>query len=667
MSIISKILYPTSLKRLILFVCVDILLISFSLYLAFLLRFEFNIPQKHFNLFASTLPLFILIKLILFTCFKMYRITWRYVGIKDLMNIINAVIVSGSILMALILAPLPSFIPAHSPFIFTDFPTTGFPRSVFLIDGAISILLISWFRMSKRLFREIYKNRRALVNSGKKTIIVGAGNTGEMILRDMARNNFSTFYPVGFLDDDVNKSGNYIHGVKVLGKTSELGQIVLKYSAEAVIVAIPSLNHQTLKGIYNSAKECGVRTVKIVPRIYDFQRPDVNLKNLEDISIEDLIGRQIVNVDYAGIETFLKEKTILITGAGGSIGSEIAMQTCAFQPGHIVLLDVDETALHHMELKIHKTYPQFFNCRKEQASSCPPQWINTDNRVSFIVGDIRDEKRLDSVFKAFKPEIVFHAAAYKHVPMMEYNPLEAVKVNIFGTHHLVKVSVNHGVKKFIMISTDKAVRPTSIMGATKRMAEYICQAFNEDRGQNKADCAKTEFISVRFGNVLGSRGSVLPLFMEQLKYGGPLTVTHKDMQRYFMTIPEAVSLVLQASIIGKDGEVLVLDMGKPIRVLKLAEELINIHGLEPYKDIDIIFTGLRPGEKMFEEILTAEEGTVASKHEKVFIAKNGTTYSMEKIKEILLEFEALLKEPVLDNHKVIKHTLRKYIKHFGEA
>ncbi|OGW74560.1 MAG: UDP-N-acetylglucosamine 4,6-dehydratase [Nitrospirae bacterium RIFCSPHIGHO2_02_FULL_40_19] len=674
MSIISKILYPTSLKRLILFVCVDILLISFSLYLAFLLRFEFNIPQKHFNLFASTLPLFILIKLILFTCFKMYRITWRYVGIKDLMNIINAVIVSGSILMALILAPLPSFIPAHSPFIFTDFPTTGFPRSVFLIDGAISILLISWFRMSKRLFREIYKNRRALVNSGKKTIIVGAGNTGEMILRDMARNNFSTFYPVGFLDDDVNKSGNYIHGVKVLGKTSELGQIVLKYSAEAVIVAIPSLNHQTLKGIYNSAKECGVRTVKIVPRIYDFQRPDVNLKNLEDISIEDLIGRQIVNVDYAGIETFLKEKTILITGAGGSIGSEIAMQTCAFQPGHIVLLDVDETALHHMELKIHKTYPQFFNCRKEQASSCPPQWINTDNRVSFIVGDIRDEKRLDSVFKAFKPEIVFHAAAYKHVPMMEYNPLEAVKVNIFGTHHLVKVSVNHGVKKFIMISTDKAVRPTSIMGATKRMAEYICQAFNEDkrqgpevRSQNEADYTKTEFISVRFGNVLGSRGSVLPLFMEQLKYGGPLTVTHKDMQRYFMTIPEAVSLVLQASIIGKDGEVLVLDMGKPIRVLKLAEELINIHGLEPYKDIDIIFTGLRPGEKMFEEILTAEEGTVASKHEKVFIAKNGTTYSMEKIKEILLEFEALLKEPVLDNHKVIKHTLRKYIKHFGEA
>ena len=667
MSIISKILYPTSLKRLILFVCVDILLISFSLYLAFLLRFEFNIPQKHFNLFASTLPLFILIKLILFTCFKMYRITWRYVGIKDLMNIINAVIVSGSILMALILAPLPSFIPAHSPFIFTDFPTTGFPRSVFLIDGAISILLISWFRMSKRLFREIYKNRRALVNSGKKTIIVGAGNTGEMILRDMARNNFSTFYPVGFLDDDVNKSGNYIHGVKVLGKTSELGQIVLKYSAEAVIVAIPSLNHQTLKGIYSLAKECGVRTVKIVPRIYDFQRPDVNLKNLEDISIEDLIGRQIVNVDYAGIETFLKEKTILITGAGGSIGSEIVMQTCAFQPGHIVLLDVDETALHHMELKIHKTYPQFFNCRKEQASSCPPQWINTDNRVSFIVGDIRDEKRLDSVFKAFKPEIVFHAAAYKHVPMMEYNPMEAVKVNILGTHHLVKASVNHGVKKFIMISTDKAVRPTSIMGATKRMAEYICQAFNEDRGQNKADCAKTEFISVRFGNVLGSRGSVLPLFMEQLKYGGPLTVTHKDMQRYFMTIPEAVSLVLQASIIGKDGEVLVLDMGKPIRVLKLAEELINIHGLEPYKDIDIIFTGLRPGEKMFEEILTAEEGTVASKHEKVFIAKNGTTYSREKIKEILLEFEALLTEPVLDNHKVIKHTLRKYIKHFGEA
>ncbi len=293
-----------------------------------------------------------------------------------------------------------------------------------------------------------------------------------------------------------------------------------------------------------------------------------------------------------------------------------------------------------MHLKLMRVFPQL----KE--------------KLFFVTGDIRDEQRIDEVFSAFHPLIVFHAAAYKHVPMMECNPKEAVKVNMFGTYLLARASVKYGVKKFIMISTDKAVMPTSVMGATKRMAEYICKAFNGSSGN-------TEFISVRFGNVLGSRGSVFPLFLDQLKYGGPLTVTHRDMRRYFMTVPEAVSLVLQASVIGKAGDVLVLDMGEPVKIVELAEELIRIHGMEPYKDVDIEFIGLRPGEKLFEEMLTAEEGTVASKHERIFIAKNSEKYSMEAIENILKEFDAAIKEsPVVDSRRV-RDLLKEYVRHFN--
>ena len=286
------------------------------------------------------------------------------------------------------------------------------------------------------------------------------------------------------------------------------------------------------------------------------------------------------------------------------------------------------------------------------------QWEETQlqEKVVFITGDIRDDDAIHEVFSIFNPHIVFHAAAYKHVPMMEYNPKEAVKINMFGTNKVAQISVQHKVEKFIMISTDKAVRPTSIMGATKRIAEYICKAWN--------DCGDTAFVSVRFGNVLGSRGSVLPAFLEQLKHGGPIKVTHKDMQRYFMTIPEAVSLVLQASVIGAGGEVLVLDMGEPVRIVNLAEELIRIHGMEPYKDIQIEFVGLRPGEKLFEEILTAEEGTSVSKHKKVFIAKNSEYYSKDEIEKILEEFEALMKTLPRKDNKKIRGVLKKYVKYY---
>lgn len=630
---LKNLLTPTSLKRFLFFLFFDILIIIGSLYLSFLLRFDFTLSKEYQRLIAEILPLFIIIKLAIFVAFRLYKITWRYVGINDLCNIVSALIAANSMLMALILFPVP---------LSYDFMQlkrlVGFPRSVFLIDGIISLLFISGTRISKRLFLEVIQKKKN-IEQKKRTIIVGAGNTGEMILRDMARQEGAEFYPVALLDDDRNKIGAYMHGIKVFGATNELKGAIAKFAAEAVIIAIPSLDHKTLRTIYNAAKDSNVNTIKIVPRIYDFHKPDINLKNLEEIRIEDLIGRQAVEVNYNEMQEFLQDKVILVTGAGGSIGSEIVKQVCAFNPRKVILFDIDETALHNMQLKLRKDF------------------LYLIERIHFITGDARDEDRVSEVLEAFSPEIVFHAAAYKHVPMMEYNPKEAVKVNIFGTYLLAKASVGCGVKKFIMISTDKAVRPTSIMGATKRMAEYICKAFN---------CVNTEFISVRFGNVLGSRGSVLPLFLDQLKDGGPLTVTHKEMQRYFMTIPEAVSLVLQASVLGKFGEVLVLDMGEPVKIVDLAEELIRIHGLEPYKDIDIEFVGLRPGEKLFEEILTAEEGTVASKHNKIFISKNSTRYSREDIEKILEEFGALLRKSPMEDSMGMRDLLKRYITHYSD-
>ena len=655
MNVLKKIIHPSHLKRFLFFLLADIVFIILSLFLSFLFHFDFDLNVDYTSLISDVLVYFIVIKLISFAIFRIYRMTWRYVGIFDLVNIVGALIVSA---MVLIILTLPtSFMPSN-------LAIRGFSKRIILEDSIISVFLISGLRISKRIFLEVVK-KQGPTKRGKRTIIIGAGNTGEMILRDMMRTNFNEFYPVGLLDDNKNKIGNYIHGVKVLGATDTLEYAIANNKIESVIVAIPSLNHKILKSLYDSAKKLRMENIKIVPRIYDFDKPDINLKGLEDISIEDLVGRQSISVDYKEIGSFLQNRSVLITGAGGSIGAEIVHQVCAFQPEELILFDIDETELHNLGLKLNRLFP------------------NSSRQIHYITGDVRDEMRLKEVFEAFKPQIVFHAAAYKHVPMMEHNPKEAVKVNILGTYNLAKTALEYGAEKFIMISTDKAVRPTSIMGATKRMAEYVCKAMNNDNSSglevkdNRLDDRKssptahhpssTKFISVRFGNVLGSRGSVLPLFLDQLKHGGPLTVTHKDMKRYFMTIPEAVSLVLQASTMGEGGEVFVLDMGEPVNITDVAEELIRIHGLEPYKDIDIEFTGLRPGEKLFEEILTAEEGTMSSKHEKVFIAKNSEKYSTEDIERILEEFRELIAKPSIGNNGKTRELLKKYVKHYEET
>jgi FlaA1/EpsC-like NDP-sugar epimerase len=637
-SIIKRLFLPPNPRHFFFFITVDALLLSISLYFSFLLRFEFALDELYSRLMLNALPFFVLIKLTAFWIFGVYRFTWRFVGLRDSYNIIKALFISCLLLMPLILTSSHYPLPFLNPLLSFE----GFPRSIFIIDLILSLIFILTLRSSKRFYLEMFHGNMRN-DKGARTIIVGAGNTGEMILRDMLRTKTPGFYPIGFLDDNRKKIGTYIHRLRVLGPASKLRGAVRKYKADAIIIAIPSLNYSTLRNIYNAAIASKVNTIKIVPRIYDFQKPDINLKSLEDISIEDLLGRQAIKINYDEIGSLLKDKIILVTGGGGSIGSEIVVQVYAFQPRKLILFDMDETALHNMSIKLKKVFPSL------------------EQDTHFIVGDIRDKSRVQEVFREFSPQIVFHAAAYKHVPMMEYNPKEAVKVNIFGTFNMARAAVSCNIEKFILISTDKAVRPNSIMGATKRVAEYVCKAFNHYELH-----PDTKFVSVRFGNVLGSRGSVLPLFMEQLKEGGPVTVTHKDMKRYFMTIPEAVSLVLEAAVIGRGGETLVLDMGNPVSIVCLAEDLIRVHGLEPYEDIDIEFAGIRPGEKLFEEILTAEEGTAATKHERVFVARNTEKYTMEEIEVILERFNKALEEFPIGDEQGIKDLLKEYVRHFSE-
>lgn len=563
--------------RRIALVLADLFLVEFSYFISFFLIKGTNSIEK------SQLSKYVLligaIYIAIFMIFKLYESLWNYASIDEFLCTVIANILSGVIVgITIRIMGLP----------------IGF--NVNLIAIIFSMLSTAGLRISFRLFRNglLYLP----IRDDKKydrVMIVGAGSAGDMILREILNSSHTTLNPVALVDDDVRKVGRSILGVKILGTTDDIQEIAKEKKVDSILIAMPSVDNKVKAIIIEKCKKTGCK-LKIIPGLYQIINSTTNTTikdKIRDVEVEDLLGRDTIKLDNDGIKNYIKDKVVLVTGGGGSIGSELCRQISIFEPKTLIIFDIYENNVYDIQNELKNDFK--------------------DLDLKVLIGSIRDINRLEQIFDRYRPNIVFHAAAHKHVPLMEDNPSEAIKNNIFGTYNLAQTADKYEVERFVMISTDKAVNPTNIMGATKRTCEMIIQAFNEK--------SKTEFVAVRFGNVLGSNGSVIPLFKNQIKNGGPVTVTHKDITRFFMLIPEAAQLVLQAGVYAKGGEIFVLDMGKPVKIYKLAEDLIRLSGLEPGKDIDIKITGLRPGEKLYEELLMSEEGLEDTGHEKIFVGK----------------------------------------------
>lgn len=550
------------------------ILICISYYYSFVLRLDNGFDASAHSLFWHTLPWVIGIKLLVFYRFGLLRGWWRYVGISDLLDIASA-----SFLASVLLFGTFVFIMALH----------GYPRSVVPIDMLLSIMLIGGARFGVRAYTE----RAKTDDSQPKALIVGAGRAGSAIARELKINPELRYYPLGFVDDDPSKLGIKINGVKVLGNTNALSHLIKKYQAECVLIAIPSATGHQIEHIIDKCRQSKV-DFKILPSIGERLNRAASVKQFRKLRVEDLLSRTQVQLDLGKIREEVQGKVLLITGAGGSIGSELARQIATFEPRRLVLFERSENDLFRIGMELSSRFPSL-------------------DFVPFV-GDILDVTALREVFSLHHPSSVFHAAAYKHVPMMEKNCFQAVTNNIFGTYNVALVAKQFHAENFVLISSDKAVNPTNIMGATKRAAELITLSLQFN---------KTRFIAVRFGNVLGSNGSVSPIFENQIANGGPVTVSHPEAKRYFMTIAEAVGLVLQASTMGKGGEIFVLNMGEPIKIVDLARRMISLSGLELDKDIQIQFTGLRPGEKLFEEIRLEGEGIKPTTHEQIWVFGGG--------------------------------------------
>jgi FlaA1/EpsC-like NDP-sugar epimerase len=596
------------LFRLLFFLISDIFLIFLSVILAFIVRFEGPVPERYFLNIQGLILFSILFTIPLFYFFKLYSFSWAYVSTEELISLTKATSLSFLFLTA-------------TYFILRDHPVfSGFPRSTLFITYFFIFLFCGGLRFAKRIYLETFPKRKR--EEKINVLIVGAGDLGEQILRAIKSSSQNQYLPIGFVDDDPTKEGILIHGLKVLGKIKDIPKIAKENLIEEMIIALP-YGSKEIREAVEFGRKARIKKIKILPSIGDLISGEIPLARLREIDIEDLLGREPVELDRKLIAEFLKGKTVLITGAAGSIGSELSKQVASFSPSLLLILDQDETGIFSLFNELKEKFPK--------------------QEIKSIICDIRDEEKIKRIFQEFKPQIVFHAAAYKHVPLMEEHPDEAVKNNIFGTEIVAKAALESNCEKFIFISTDKAVNPSSIMGATKRIGEMICQVLNKK--------GKTKFISVRFGNVLDSRGSVIPIFKEQIRSGGPVTVTHPEMKRYFMLNSEACLLVMEAAAIGQGGEVFVLDMGKPIKILDLAKEMIKLAGFEPDKEIPITFIGPRPGEKLFEEVLTAEEGTSATKYKRILIAKLKET-DEEKLREGLERLRDVVKRN--DKSEIVK-------------
>lgn len=567
----------TTFKRRAFFLVADILLIGFAMYASFWIRFEGNIPANYLPNLKYYILLSLVLKLGFLLLYDLHGISWRFFSLRDMMKLFRAVTLS-SVSLGLLLF----FLKTYAPF-------RGFPRSILLLDYFFTMGFIGSLRISKRAIREFRIRTEKLARGKSRVLIIGAGSAGEQIGREMLNNKKSKYYPVSYIDDDPAKRGVSIHGIKVIGKREDIPSILKTSDIDEVLVAIPSASSKEIREIVEIVRESEqVKQIKVLPGITDLMDGNVTLSDIQEVRIEDLLGRAPVAIDFRVIREFLSGKRVLITGAGGSIGSELSRTVLQFDPKMLALLDIDETELF---LLLHRLKPE-------------------SREVVPVIGDINDEAKMRAVFEKFRLEIVIHSAAYKHVPMLEHFPEDAVKTNVMGTKILAESAMECGVEKFVYISTDKAINPTSIMGSTKRIGEEMLRVLNRRN--------KTRFICVRFGNVLGSRGSVIQIFRDQIKRGGPVTVTHPEMKRYFMAPSEAVLLVLEAAAVGEGGEAYVLDMGEPVKIVDLAREMIRLSGYEPDVDIPIMYSGLRPGEKLFEELLSAEEGSEPTELTKIF-------------------------------------------------
>ena len=570
-------------QRRYLIVIYDVVMIMASLLLAFSIRYDFRIPAASYSGLGVYLLWALPVKLSVFYFFGLYRGMYRYTSIWDLVNVGKATVIAALIINSVFLV-VPFF--------------RVIPPSILLLDFILTASLIALVRLSVRMyFSQVavtapmrMKKKDGLI----RLLLLGAGNTGEKIARDILTNFSNDYQIIGFLDDNSEKIGSSIHGIPIIDRIAMLNKLVLDF--DEILITAPSTTGDNLRRIVELCKVSGKR-FKTVPSLNEVINKDISLKSIRDVSYLDLLGREEVQLDIDAIEKLIKGKRILISGAGGSIGSELVRQCLEYDPGSLILLDNSEQNLFSIEQEI--------------------SFVEKKTIVRSVLANIRDKNLLQNTFQEYRPQVVIHAAAYKHVPMQELHPWSAVSTNVMGTLNLVQLAHTYNTEKFVLVSTDKAVHPVNIMGATKRLAEKVIQSVENNKNS-------PIFLAVRFGNVIGSSGSVIPIFRDQINRGGPVTITHPEMSRYFMSIPEAAQLTLQAGAMGENtGQIFLLDMGKAVKIVDMANDLIRLSGLEPEKDIPIIYTGLRPGEKLYEELISKEEKAQTTDHKKIMVLQNG--------------------------------------------
>ncbi|MCI6241143.1 MAG: polysaccharide biosynthesis protein [Clostridium sp.] len=624
----------------------DVIAVNGAYALALWVRFDCRfsaIDLQYLEAWIEYIPLRTIVTLVVFLCMNMYKRIWRFLGINELLPMAYAVILAGVVNLFGI-----------------TFLLQRMPISYYMLGFVLEFVAVIGIRFSYRVL--VTERNRTHGKNTVNVMIIGAGSAGQMLMREINRSSELDMRVKCFIDDNVNKKSRYIEGVPVVGTRDDIMVMAEKYKIQQIIFAIPSTSVERRREILRICNETGCE-VKTVPGIYQLVDGDVKVSQLRPISMEDLLGREPIRTDLASVTGYVEGKRILVTGGGGSIGSELCRQLAASRPAHLIIFDVYENNAYDIEQELRHDYPNL--------------------KLTVLIGSVRDSRRINQVFETYKPQIVYHAAAHKHVPLMEGSPCEAIKNNVFGTYKTALAAIRNHCDRFVLISTDKAVNPTNIMGASKRMCEKIIQSMDmiqrngtyhlieyTGHGENEEDVAlrevaapdehRTEFVAVRFGNVLGSNGSVIPLFQKQIEHGGPVTVTHPDIIRYFMTIPEAVSLVLQAGAYAKGGEIFVLDMGESVKIDSLARNLIKMSGHKPDVDIKIEYTGLRPGEKLYEEKLMAEEGLQKTENKLIHIAKP-VDFEYQAFLDGLQKLQHKANDNEEDLHDIVKELVPTYI------